>query len=195
MSTVDILSTYQPQPNRWLRIIVLAAMVFVLLGSFMQLVVGSRFLFFFAPQYNHAGWWTFLCLLPVFAILTLTNERFTGHIRARYPTRWVRRLFMYPLAIALFAGMVVVAPLGWLAAASWAFGNESNLVPARVVSVEEYRPRRGCNQRATLSILSTEATVCLADHYSGLPLKAYQEVAVNGRVISFGFFIGHITPK
>lgn len=188
-------SVTHPQPNRWLLAIVLVVLAFVLLGSFMQLVAGSRFVFFFASQYKHAGWWVFLCLLPVFAILMLTKERFTSQLRARYPTRWFRWLFMYPLTVALLAGMVVVAPLGWLAAAVWAFGNESASVPARVLSVEEYRSRKGCDQHATLSILSTEATICLADHYTGMALKANQEVAVSGQALSFGFFIGQITTK
>ena len=99
----------KPMTSPLTRAAVLTAFVFVSLGAFLDLVQGGRFVFFYGAQYTQAALVAFLFLLPACAGLLLTQPRFTSHMQWRYPTRWVRWLFINPL---ITAGAIVVAPRG-----------------------------------------------------------------------------------
>jgi len=185
----------KPMTSPLTRAAVLTAFFFVSLGAFLDLVQGGRFVFFYGAQYTQAALVAFLFLLPACAGLLLTQPRFTAQMQWRYPTRWVRWLFINPLITVITAGAIVVAPRGWLAAGTWAFGTPQAPLVAKVISVEQFRARKGCDQHATLSLLSVQATICLADHYVGAPLRTDQEVFVSGKASFTGFFIGNFAAK
>ncbi|WP_291506071.1 hypothetical protein [Acidovorax sp.] len=185
----------KPMTSPLTRAAVLTAFIFVSLGAFLDLVQGGRFVLFYSAQYTQAALVAFLFLLPACAGLLLTQPRFTTHMQWRYPTLWVRWLFIYPLITVIAAGAIVVAPRGWLATGTWAFGIPQAPLVAKVISVEQFRTRKGCDQHATLSLLSVQATICLADHYVGTPLSTDQEVFVSGKTSFAGFFIGTFAAK
>jgi len=177
------------------RAAVLTVFIFVSLGAFLDLVQGGRFVFFYSAQYTQAALVAFLVLLPACAGLLLTQPRFIAHMQWRYPTPWVRWLFLNPLITVIAAGAIVVAPRGWLVAGTWAFGIPQAPLVAKVISVEQFSARKGCDQRATLNLLSVQVTICLADHYVGAPLRTDQEVLVSGKASLTGFLIGDFTAK
>jgi hypothetical protein len=177
------------------RAAVLATFFFVSLGALLDLVQGHRFVFVYGEQYTQAALVAFLFLLPACAGLLLTQRGFTVYMQGRYPTPWVRWLFINPLIIVIAAGAIVTAPRGWLAASTWAFGAPQAPLVAKIISVEQFRARKGCDQHATLSLLSVQATICLADHYVGAPLRTDQEVFVAGKASFTGFFIGNLVAK
>jgi hypothetical protein len=167
-----------------------------LVGAFIHLEMASHFIFFFSDQYWNVAGWVFLSLLPVIALKFGHKGRIDRELRNRYPTRWVRWIFMFPAMVLLASAMVVVAPIGWIAAATWAFGEERSDINAIVVSVETARSTgKGCKQRATLKIFSTTHAVCVRDHFQGAPPLAGQTILVRGRESHFGFLVQQITSK
>jgi hypothetical protein len=170
---------------------VLVLFCFMFIGAILHVAFSGRFVFFYAAQYKQAGWLAFPCLMAAFSGL-LALPQVTAPIRAKHPTRWVRWFFSYPLFVAALAGMTVLAPLGWLAAGTWAFGTQREPLRATVVSVEPFRSSKGCNQHVTLHVLSTRATLCLANHYAGPALKAEQEVRIDVRATAAGLLLGQI---
>jgi hypothetical protein len=171
--------------------LVLMLFCFMFLGAALHVAFSGRFVFFYAAQYRQAGWVAFPCLLAAFSGL-LALPQVTAPIRAKHPTRWVRWFFSYPLFVGALAGMTVLAPLGWLAASTWAFGSEREPLRATVVSVEPFRSSKGCDQHVTLRVLSTQPTLCLANHYAGPPLKAQQEIRIGVRGSAAGLLLGQI---
>lgn len=180
----------KPTTGPLTRAAVFAALVFVSIGAVLDLVIGGSFVFFYGARYMQAAGVAFLLLLPACAALLLTRPSYTAESQRRSPTPWVRWLFVHPLMIAITAGAIAVAPRGWLAAGTWAFGMPQAPLVARVISIEQFSVRKGCNQRTTLSLLSVKATICLADHYVGPPLTTDQEVLVSGKATFTGFLIG-----
>jgi hypothetical protein len=174
-----------------IRALVLLLFCFMFFGAILHAAFSGHFVFFYAAQYKQVGWVAFPCLLAVFAGL-LALPQVTAPMRAKHPTRWVRWFFSYPLFVGALAGMTVLAPLGWLAATTWAFGTEREPLRATVVSVEPLGSGKGCGQHVTLQVLSTRATLCLTNHYAGPPLRAQQEVRISVRASAAGLLLERI---
>lgn len=168
----------------------------VLIGAFICLASSSRFIFFFSKQYWNVAGWLFLLLLPPIGFVLRYKGRFDRVARGRYPTWWVRWIIMLPLAVSFASAALIAAPVGWIAAATWALGEQRSDIKSVVVSVEAARSTgKGCKQRATLIIYSVTHTVCVGDHFDGATPLAGQAVLVHGRESYAGLFIQQITGK
>ena len=134
-----------PQPSRATLAVLVASFLFVLLGSLMHVLQDGSFLYRYAPQYSRYGWIAFYCLVPALSVWLLSQKSFTDAIQRRYPTPWIRWMVMYPATITLLAGMIVIAPRGWLVAHAWAFGADSRPPHTTGTPIPQYqrqRPRR-----------------------------------------------------
>lgn len=178
-----------PPPASRTRIaLVLLAFAFFLGGMLLEFSVGSHFIFFYAAGYKKVAWWTFLGLLPLTAGCML-SERMRNQIRLRYPTWWVRRLFMYPLMAAFVSATAVTAPLGWIAAHAWAMGTDTEPIPGRLVSVGKFRASlKGCDQRAELAVGKYMGAICL-EGVAAIPMMANPSVTVHTRQSPLGLFV------
>ncbi len=180
--------------HRMRAIVILIVLGICLPGAILEITVGSHFVFFFSRQYQSGAWWVFLLLLPIFTAVIL-REKVQAHLRIRYPTWWVRWLIMIPTMSIVMAGTVVIAPLGWIAAATWAVGGEKTGVPAIVLFVEPYRASaKSCDQHGTLALESFSARICFEGR-AELPLQANQAVLVSGHQSAFGFFIKSMSKR
>jgi hypothetical protein len=154
----------------------------------------DRFVFHYAAQYRSIGGWVFVLLLPVMTVVTLSATQYRVQLRKRCPTALLRRLVMWPLSVTFCAGALVVAPLGWLGAFAWAFGEPQLPLAATVSAVEDYRAsRKGCRQHMTLDIDARKVTVCLAKHYQGPAPLPGQRLSVASDAVSYGYIIGTVT--
>ena len=184
----------KPHASRTRIAVVLGAFSFFLGGVLLETTLGSRFIFFYGESYTAVGWWVFLLLLPVVGA-ALSNNRMRIHLRLRYPTWWVRWLLMYPVTVALATATLVIAPLGWIAALTWAAGVDTQPTIGRLVSVEQYRASvKGCDQRGKVALQEYVASICL-EGISALPAKGNLPVLVVGRQSSLGLLILGITPQ
>jgi hypothetical protein len=165
-------------------------------GALIFLAFSPRFIFFYSAHYWKVAGWVYLFLLPVVAMAIGYKGRFHQHLSYRCPTRWVRSIFLFPLVVLLAAATLVVAPVGWVSAATWVAGVERSDIDAIVVSIEvPLSQRKGCRQHATLSIFSITHSVCVGDYFQGEPPHAAQAVLVGGQESHFGFLIQRITPR
>jgi hypothetical protein len=174
----------------------LAAFLFVTGGSVLELTVGQGFIFAWANEYRSIAPWIFLGLLPPFGLGWYFLERANQTLRVSFPTGWVRWLLVFPLAVALSAGMVVVSPLGWAALFGWAAGTPSDQLEAKLVSIGESSPSaRSCDQSATLELGGATTRICLEDRISGQTPRAGDTLAIVGRTSALGVFIDEIHSK
>jgi hypothetical protein len=170
-----------------------AVFAIALAGTLLALVLMDRFVFHYAAQYRSIGGWVFLLLLPGLACVALSATQYRAHLRQRYPTALIRRFVMWPLSVTLAAGALVVAPLGWLGALAWAFGEPQPALAATVSAVEDYRAsRKGCKQHMTLNIAARKVSVCLAKHYHGPAPLPGQRLSVATDAVSYGYIIGTV---
>ncbi|MCX2865484.1 hypothetical protein OOZ63_27035 [Paucibacter sp. PLA-PC-4] len=183
----------KPPVSKAAAALLLFALAFVLAGFVLELGIGSNFVFLFSAEYQAAGKWAFALLLPIIGV-GFRNRHMARQLRQNYPTWWVRRLLVYPLSVALVAGMVVLAPLGWIAAFAWATGSPTGPTTGRLVSVDEYRTSsKGCGQRGQLSVRGHTAQVCL-EGLAVLPMKAGTPIMVEGELSSMGLLVTELHP-
>lgn len=184
-----------PRPKKTLTVTAILALGVVLTaGAVLQASLGSRFIFFFAEQYERGAWFLFILLLPTVAI-GMISERALSEARRRFPTWWIRWLIVLPVGVAMFAGGLVVGPIGWLSAFTWAFGTEVSAVPAQVVSVESHLPgSKYCDQHGAVALRHYVSTVCL-EGIGQLPMQTGTAVLLNGRQSRLGFQIGEIERR
>ena len=158
-------------------------------GALLEATVGSRFIFFYSNRYQEVGWWTFLLLLPVFGTLVHKVKGVKEQLKRSYPTRAVRWTFMFPLVVVVASGLVVIAPLGWIAGHAWAFGVDTKPIPGRLVSVEDYRGYgKGCDQKGKLAVREVIGSICL-EKIATLPMKPDPSVIVSARQSALGLLV------
>lgn len=125
----------------------------------------------------------------------MLSERVRNQIRLRYPTWWVRRLFMYPLMAAVASATAVTDPLGWIAAHAWAVGADTEPLPGRLASVGDYRASsKGCAQRGELAVGKYMGSICL-EGVAAIPMKVNPSVAVHARQSPLGLLVLHVTAQ
>lgn len=176
--------------------VALAAFAFLIGGALLYATLGSRFIFYYAKPYANLGWWVFIALLPAFGAAFL-RKRARTELRLRYPTWWVRWMLMFPLSVAVASGAVVIAPLGWLAALTFATGAPIGPIPGRLSSVSKFSTSGkgwGCDQRGELIVASRGASICL-EGLTNLPAKGDVPVLITARHSSLGLLISSISPQ
>lgn len=179
-----------------LRPLLIGGVLATFVGVLIFIAFSANFIFFFSAQYWSVARWAYLILLPVVAIAVGYKGRFHQLFGYRYPTRWVRSIFLFPLFVLSVAAMLVVAPVGWLTATTWVSGVERFDIDAIVVAIEAPRFQvKGCRQRATLNIFSITHSVCVKDYFQAQPPLKGQAVLVSGQESHFGFLIQHIAPS
>jgi hypothetical protein len=169
--------------------IVIAILVGVpLLGMLLTMYWYDRALLFLPPAYTNlrppVSGLLFIVILVAFSMGSWLDEA----LAPKYPTRWFRWLVLKPLGAVMCTGIIVSAPLGYICMAALLFGSDTEQV-ARVVRIQENQARKGCDQRATLSMMSVEKEICIAGLYSGASPVAAQEVTVSGRRTSLAFVV------
>ena len=106
-----------------------------------------------------------LGLLPL-SLAAVLEMNAASPLSARYPTWWVRVLVVWPLFVAMLAGVIYLSFLGWVAAASNAVadGLQHRLADVQSLGRSESRGHR-CRHSMKLKYDVGNATMC-AD---GLP--------------------------
>ncbi len=172
----------------------LAAFAALFGGLGLAVVIGDHFIFDDPEQYRRIGSWGFVALVPI-VWAALTTQRMKQELRNRYPTWWVRQLIALPASVAIGAGLLVLAPLGWIAAFTVEYGKPTGPLDARISHVDVYRPSgKGCDQRGELLLRGQISRICF-DGLAELPMNPNQPVVVTGRQSSFGIVLEAIAHE
>lgn len=178
-------------PLRWALVL---ALVLVPMGGLLELVfVGQGFIHSLGNEYRAIGPWLFLALVPVVAY-GLKKARIDKFLATRYPTRWVRRYLMFPGVVLTAAGMLVLAPTGWVALLGWSVGSHSTGLEGTMVKTTEFSERK-CDYRGTLLVNGIDGEICLRTRVSGPPPKVGDHVFVTGRTSAYGVYVEEIRVR
>ncbi|MBB6562253.1 hypothetical protein HNP48_004962 [Acidovorax soli] len=161
-------------------------------SGILAMVLGEAFIWFSAAGYGTVAPWLFLAALPLVAVMLYRAEQAGHSLRNRYPTWFVRWLFVYPVTVLLFAGMLVASPMGWSAALGWGLGTSSR-TEVRLVSLGTLSPgTKGCDQSAYVEFKGTTSRICLEGRLQGKPPNPGETVAVSGRISRWGLYVQRI---
>lgn len=161
-------------------------------GFFLELGPGQAFVWAGGVGYRAAVPWLFLGALPLVGVALFCAEQAGRHLRARYPTWFVRWLFVYPVMVLLATGMLVVSPMGWSAAVGWALGTPSRM-EVRVVAVGQLSPQsRVCKQEAQLEFRGAASRICLDGRLARQAPRQGETVLVSGRVSWMGLYVQRV---
>lgn len=184
-----------PVLTRGRAIAVIVLLAGLLAGVLLELSIGEVFLFSRSKDYFAAAPWVFLgLLLPLgWALAGRTARR---ELELRYPTWAVRWLLVYPLSVAVSAGAIIVAPLGWAALAGWALGAPA-VAEARVVSVDAGSGSAlRCRTKGRLRIAGQEGNVCLSRLVAdGRLPKPGEDLQVSGLSSAFGMLLRQVRVR
>lgn len=165
------------------------AMIFILGGIFLLIYLGNLFVFHYSELYRNLVILLTVGLAP-FTYYRLGCTPIAAKLAKNHPTAWIRKAILLPSMAVIMAVLPLIAPLGWLfAGVAWSSGAIQS-VPAVVSEVWPYiNKRRGCNQYATLQLLSVEKKTCLDYHYPRLAMRPGQYLVASVRTVPFGFLI------
>ena len=167
---------------------VMFALMFIGAGVFLLMHFGELFVFHYAEPYRNLVILLTVVLAP-FVCYRMGRPPFAARLAKKYPTALIRKGILMPIMAVLVVAVPLVAPLGWLfAGVAWSNGATQS-VPAMAVEVEAYRERKGCNEFATLRLLSVEKRTCLDFRYPRSAMRRGQHLAVVVRAVPFGFLI------
>lgn len=165
----------------------------VLIGAFLAGSTGGHFVLFFARGYTVGAWLGALILLPFFYRFLADPER--QKLRAnRKRVGRIRRLVLLTFGAAMAAFLSVLAPLGWLLAATWMFGEARTAIPATVLQASDYSRNRYCDQSGVLAIEGRVSSMCF-EGPGAVPLLAGQTVLLGGKQSAFGLLVRHIIAR
>lgn len=174
------------QASRLRRRTCIGVVWLVLIGAWIAMGSGN-FIFFYGRQYGVAALLAALMLFPYF-YWWLTRQG--AKQRNRKPIGRLRRLVLYSFGAAMATLMCALAPVGWLLAATWAFGETRASIPAAVLHAGDYHRGRGCNQEGVIGWEGQTASLCLQG-LAPLPLRDRQIVPVRVTQSAFGLLIRH----
>lgn len=163
----------------------------VLIGAFLAASAGSHFVFFFSSQYRVGAWLGALILFACFYRFLANPDRQKRPADPHWAGR-MRRLSLFSFGAAMAAGITVLAPFGWLLAATQTLGDTRTSVPARVLLVSDFHRGRGCDQSGVLAFEGRVASIC-AEGRGKLPLRANQSVLLSGKQSAFGFLVADVS--
>jgi hypothetical protein len=184
--------------QRWtlplsVRIALVVFMLLVTVGFVLEMTVGGSFMFAGSNAYRHAIPWLAGVLFPAYGVVWYLADRRQGALSHRYPTAWVRWIFVFPLVVAGSSVITIVAPLGWAALGGHLTGAPPERLAAKVLSIEPAVPRRrSCDQKARLEIDETAADICLEGRLAGRSPRQGETVNVVGRQSVFGVLIEEV---
>lgn len=161
-------------------------------GGMLGMALGDAFIWSSGAGYGTVAPWVFLAALPLVALTLYFAERAGHGVRSRYPTGFVRWVFVYPCMVLLFAGMLVASPMGWSAALGWGLGTFSR-TEVRLVSLGTLSPgAKGCDQSAYVEFKGTTSRICLEGRLQGKPPNPGETVAVSGHISRWGLYVQRI---
>lgn len=155
-----------PKPPLWFRIVILALTLAVFIGVMLEVTIGANFILALGGRYRAAAPWIIGALLAVMAALLLVAERRSHFFHALYPNP-ILRLLMFPLAVAVGAGALAFAPMGWAAVYGRLAGAPVHDVEGRLVSLEDVHPGSRCIQKGEVEWRGEQAKVCVSAHIVG----------------------------
>lgn len=160
-------------------------------GFFLNIALGKHFFFASTMPITSTSFWVFLALVPCFTVLLLKANFDKQHSEC-YPTWWVRRLLMFPLFVLFSAALVAMAPLGWLITYTWLGEHPNTRVSARIITIEEYRPKaRSCDQQGEIVVGARQTRICF-EGLIDLPVKNGADIKLIGKQSPFGFMIERV---
>ena len=161
-------------------------------GGMLGMALGDAFIWSSGAGYGTVAPLIFLAALPLVALALYCAERAGHGLRSRYPTWFVRWLFVYPCMVLIFSGMLVASPMGWSAALGWGLGTFSR-TEVRLVSLGRLSPgAKGCDQSAEVEFKGASSRICLEGRVRGaLPVPG-EMVAVSGRISRLGLYVEQV---
>lgn len=167
---------------------VMCALVVIGAGFFLLMHFGELFVFHYAEPYRNIVMLLTVLLAPI-VCYRLGQSLFDDELSKRHPTAWIRKGILLPLTAIVVVVFPLTAPLGWLfAGVAWLDG-ATQQVPATAIEVQPYSSRKGCDQFATLRLLSVEKETCLDYLYPRSAMRRGQPLTVIVRTVPFGFLI------
>ncbi|WP_428001186.1 hypothetical protein [Acidovorax sp.] len=161
-------------------------------GGMLGMALGDAFIWSSGAGYGTVAPWIFLAVLPLVVLALYCAERAGHGLRNRYPTWFVRWLFVYPCMVLIFAGMLVASPMGWSAALGWGLGTFSR-TEVRLVSLGRLSPgAKGCDQSAEVEFKGTSSRICLEGRVRGALPGPGEMVAVSGRISRLGLYVEQV---
>ena len=187
--------TVLTNPSNVKTVAAFTACMFLCGGLILELSLGRHFVFYYADRYYAVAPGIFLLLLFFGVVRLKRNVSARAFFRRRYPTTWFRFILLYPLSLALGAAVTLSAPLGWVAAYTWAAGTQMDAGIGQILSVGEFRPAsRGCDQRGELQLQNQVAAVCL-EGVAPIPLNSGSQATIAGKQSHFGVLVVSVTPN
>lgn len=166
----------------------------LLAGAVTLLHFSERFVFYYEETYTRIALWSCLAFVPLALYRMKSAPGFAGRLAKKYPTAWLRNWLVMPLMAVFAAGLVWMAPLGWLLAAACLTGGATQHVHALAVQVDAPASSKGCDQYAKLRFASIEKRTCIAGRQPAASMRTGQVLDVGIRAFSFGFLIDSIAP-
>ncbi len=165
---------------------------YLIVGLFSFVFFDDRFVFYFAASYAKISMLFVLLCTPFVLYWMLRACNMRSQLAKTFPTGWIRNWVMMPLMAAVSTSVFVVAPLGWLFAGAAFYGGAVNQVSATAIQVGTYSRRKGCNQSATVRMVSVDKKTCLDNLYPTTTMREGQQLVASITMFPFGFLISSI---
>ena len=167
---------------------VMFTLIFIGVGFLLLMHFSELFVFHYAEPYRNLVILITVVLAP-FVFYRLSHSTFADELAKKHPTAWIRKGISLPVMAVLAVVLPLVAPLGWLfAGVAWS-NDVTQRVQAMAIEVRPYSKGKGCDQFATLRLLSIEKETCLDYRYPRSAMRRGQHLSVGIRTVPFGFLI------
>ena len=160
-----------------------------LVGAGLFAYFNERFVFDYAGPWMRMAVWSPVVLVPVVIFLMAFSRAFTKELAKKYPTTWLRNGIVIPLWALMAVGLFLAGPLGWFVAVMAWSGGPVQHVGATAIEVRPYSRAKGCDQSATLRILSVDEKTCLDGLYPPGAMRPGEQLDVGITVSPIGFLI------
>ncbi len=182
-------------PKR-VRTLILYLATFVFIGAALEVSIGKHFVFSYTNDYHSIRQWVLFCYLPMFIIFLYYLEKEILKPPNNNPSFVLKWAFLYPIALVITSGMVVMSPLGWSALLGWATGRHMEYLEGNIVSIGKVYPESySCKQRGNIEHNGCEVTICLDGFVKNSVLKPGSKVVLAGRQSPLGLYVERIEVK
>ncbi|QBE62299.1 hypothetical protein [Pseudoduganella lutea] len=155
-----------------------------LLGHF-----SGRFVFDHAGPWMRMALWSSAVLVPLVIFLMADSRAFTKQLAIKTPTTSLRNGIVIPLCALAAVGLFFAGPLGWYVGVMAWSGGPVQHVGATAIDVGAHGQAKGCDQSATLRILSADEKTCLDGLYPPGAMRPGERLDVGIIVSPIGFLI------